>query len=117
MNPGSLRHRIIFQKVTITKDDDGFAIETWDDYKTVWSAIAKLTGREYFNAMAVQMENTVKFTARYIMDLDSTLNVDSNNTTKAFRIKFNNTILNITSIDDIMFEHKFMEILSISEVV
>ena len=48
MNPGSLRHRIILQKVTITNDDDGFAIETWDDYKTVWSTIVESYWKRIF---------------------------------------------------------------------
>ena len=99
MNPGELRHRITFQKLTTTTNENGFEIEEWTDVKTVWASITNLHGREYYEAAAVQAENTVKFTVRYIKDLDTSM-----------RILFKDKEYNITSIDNIKYENKLMEI-------
>ena len=69
---GDLRHRITFQKLTTSVNENGFEVETWEDFKTVWAAVSNLHGREYFAAAAVQAENTVKFTIRYLTGLDTT---------------------------------------------
>ncbi len=99
MNPGELRHRITFQKLTTTTNENGFEIEEWTDVKTVWASITNLHGREYYEAAAVQAENTVKFTVRYIKDLDTSM-----------RILFKDKQYNITSIDNIKYENRCMEI-------
>lgn len=117
MNIGELDKRIIIQKLTTSQDDNGFPLETWIDHKTLWSGVSNLSGREYFSAMAVQMENTVKFKIRYFKDLDSTINLESSNTTKVFRIQYNKTIFSITSIDDLKMKHISMEIKALSEVI
>lgn len=117
INSGDLNKRIIIQKLTATKDENGFPLESWDNYKTLWSNVCNLSGREYFNAMAVQMENTVKFSIRYFKDLDSTINLEGKDTTKVYRIQYNKSFYNINFIDDVKMEHKFMEIKALSEVV
>jgi SPP1 family predicted phage head-tail adaptor len=99
MNPGELRHRITFQKLTTTTNENGFEIEEWTDVKTVWASITNLHGREYYEAAAVQAEQTVKFTIRYLKDLDTSM-----------RILFRNKQYNITSIDNIKYENRFIEI-------
>lgn len=99
MEIGDLRHRITIQKRTTTINENGFEVETWEDYKTVWAAISNLHGREYFAAAAVQAENTVKFTVRYLPNLDPTM-----------RIRFRDKTYDITAIDNIKYQNRFMEI-------
>ena len=99
MNPGELNKRITFQRLTTTTNENGFEVEEWEDFKTVWAAVTNLHGREYFEAAAVQRENTVKFTIRYLKDIDTSM-----------RILFQGKQYNITSIDNIKYKNVYMEI-------
>ncbi|SHI17842.1 phage head closure protein [Sporanaerobacter acetigenes] len=99
MEIGELRHKITFQKLTTATNENGFEVEAWENYKTVWAAITNLHGREYFEAAAVQKENTVKFTIRYFKGLDTSM-----------RILFRGTEYNIISIDNIKYKNKYIEI-------
>jgi len=99
MDIGDLRHRIIFQKFTTTISENGFEVETWQDYKTVWASIFNLYGREYYQAAAVQAEKTVKFIIRYIEGIDTSM-----------KILFKEKQYDIAFIDNIKFENKFIEI-------
>jgi SPP1 family predicted phage head-tail adaptor len=102
---GGLRHRITFQKHTTTINENGFEVETWEDYRTVWAAASNLHGREYYAAAAVQAENTVKFTIRYLTGLDTTM-----------RILFRGKQYNITAIDNIKYQNRFIEIKALEVV-
>ncbi|KGI44833.1 phage head closure protein [Clostridium tetani] len=99
MGIGDLKHRVLFQKFATVVNDNGFEEETWQDYKTVWASVSNLYGREYFEAAAVQAEKTVKFTIRYTDEIDTSM-----------RILFKDKQYNITSIDNIKYENKFIEI-------
>ena len=99
MNPGELNKRITFQRLTITTNENGFEVEEWEDFKTVWAAVTNLHGREYFEAATVQRENTVKFTIRYTKDINTSM-----------RILFQGKQYNITSIDNIKYKNVYMEI-------
>ncbi|KGK87366.1 phage head closure protein [Clostridium sp. HMP27] len=99
MDIGELRHRITFQKLTANTNENGFEMEDWQDYKTVWAAITNLHGREYFEAAAVKEENTVKFTIRYVPNIEPTM-----------RILFKGKQYNINSIDNIKYKNKYIEI-------
>lgn len=96
---GDLKHRIIIQRLTTTINSNGFEVETWEDYKTVWASVSNLNGREYFAAATVQAENTVKFTIRYIKGIEEKM-----------RISFEDKLYNITFIDNIKYASKFLEI-------
>jgi SPP1 family predicted phage head-tail adaptor len=102
---GDLRHRITFQKLTTSVNENGFEVETWEDFKTVWAAVSNLHGREYFAAAAVQAENTVKFTIRYLTGLDTTM-----------RIVFQGKQYNITAIDNIKYQNRYLEIKALEVV-
>lgn len=54
MRTEELKHKITFQKLTSTTNENGFEVEVWEDYSTVWAAVSNLIGREYFVAAAVQ---------------------------------------------------------------
>ena len=99
MEIGALRHRITFQKLTTSVNENGFEVKTWIDFKTVWAKVTNLHGREYFAAAAVQAENTVKFTIRYLEGIDPSM-----------RILFRRKQYNITAIDNIKYQNRIMEI-------
>jgi len=96
---GELRHRITIQRIDITINENGYEIETPVVVKTVWAKVSSLHGSEFFAAKAVQAENTLKFTIRYISGLDQTM-----------QILFQEKIYNITTIDNIKYENKYIEI-------
>ena len=99
MDIGDLKHRVTFQRFTTVVNDNGFEEEAWVDFKTVWAKVENLHGKEYFEAAAVQAEKTVKFTIRFTKDIDESM-----------RIMFQGKHYNITSIDNIKYANKFIEI-------
>ena len=102
--------KIIIQKLTTITNDNGFQKEVWKDWRPVWSNKKNLHGSEFWTAKAVQAETTTKFKIRYLKDLDSIINEDGNNITKKYRIKLGNRAYNITFIDNIKHQNRFMEI-------
>lgn len=96
---GNLRHRIIFQKFTTVVNENGFEEEMWQEYKTVWASVSNLSWREYYQAAAIQAEKTVKFLIRYIEGIDTDM-----------RILFNDKQYNITSINNMKYTNKYIEI-------
>ena len=99
MEIGELRHRITLQKLMATTNDNGFEVEDWIDVKTLWASVCNLYGKEYFEAAAVQAQKTVKFTIRFLDGLDESM-----------RVLFKGKIYNITFIDNIKYQNKFIEI-------
>lgn len=111
MNPGLLNKRITIQKLNSeTSNANGFAQPEWVDYKKRWSAIGNSDGKKYYSAMAEQAEKTVEFTIRYLKELDSTLNEDEVKITNIFRIKFKNSIYDISFVDNEKYSNAFMVI-------
>lgn len=103
MKIGSLKHRITFQRLVTTINENGFEVEVWEGYKTVWASVANLSGREYYETAAIQTEKTVKLVIRHIEDIDT-----------AMRIIFNNKQYNIIYIDNINYESRYVELRAIT---
>ena len=99
MSIGEMKHRITFQKFVVNVDENGFELEEWQDYKTVWASVSNLSGREYYQAATIQAEKTVKFTIRYLSDLAEDM-----------EILFEGKKYNITSIDNIKYKNRYIEI-------
>lgn len=99
MDIADLRHRITIQKFTIGVNENGFETEDWQEYKTVRASVSNLTGKEYYQAAAIQAEKTVKFKVRYFEDIDTSM-----------RIVFKDSKYNITSIDNKEYTNKYLEI-------
>lgn len=99
MEIGDLRHRITFQKLITAVNENGFEIQTWQNYKTVWSAVSNLSGREYYQAAAIKGEKTVKFLIRYVEGIDESM-----------IILFKKKQYNITFIDNMKYVNKYIEI-------
>lgn len=112
MNIGNLNKKITIQKQgEIQYNENGFPInpDGFVDFKTVWASINNLWGKEFYAAKAVNAENTVEFVVRYNRDL-TVIN------TKEYRILWNNRKFNITFIDNIKYENKWLKIKA-SEVI
>jgi SPP1 family predicted phage head-tail adaptor len=99
MGAGELKHRITFLIPVNTVNENGFETEGFIEFKTVWASASNLSGREYFAAAATQEEKTVKFKIRSISGIDESM-----------KIAFQGKQYNITSIDNIKFENKFVEV-------
>lgn len=109
MNIEGLRHRITIQELITTVNDNGFDEKKWIDYKTIWSSMNNLFGKEFYAAKAVNSENTVEFVVRYSKDI-STLNA------KVYRISWDNRAFNIIFIDNIKYENKWLKIKAIEVI-
>ncbi len=99
MSIGKMRHRIILQSVTAVINDNGFETKQPQVFATVWADVSNLHGREFYQAQAVQAENTVKFTIRYLPGIDASMH-----------ILFQGKTYNITSIDNIKYRNRYLEI-------
>lgn len=53
MGIGDLKHRIILQKLITSINDNGFEIESWENFKTIWASVKNLYGKEYFQAAGI----------------------------------------------------------------
>lgn len=106
VNIGQLNKRITIEKYTTINTENGFDEEKWVNYKTVWASINNLFGKEFYAAKAIQAENTVEFIVRYSKDLE-VLN------SKDYRILWNKKSYNITFIDNIHYQNKWLKIKAI----
>jgi len=77
------------------KDSEGLVTETWTDFATVWAAVEPLRGRKYFEAAAVNAENTVRFRIRYRFGI-----------TPDMRVIYSGRIFHIASVIDIDERHR-----------
>jgi SPP1 family predicted phage head-tail adaptor len=75
LNSGLFRQKITFQEYANTTDSDGFSVKDWVDVKTVWAMIKTLQGREYYQAAAVQAENTTRFVIRYTTGINNKMRI------------------------------------------
>lgn len=99
MRIGEFKHRINIVKPVIEINENGFEVETYETYKTLWAKVTNLYGKEYFEAAAIQKEKTVKFIFRAVKGLDETMKID-----------FSGKLYDIIFIDNIKYENKYMEI-------
>lgn len=99
MSIGEMKHRITLQQLVISTNENGFEVKAWQDYKTVWAKATSLAGREYYQAAAIQAEKTLVFLTRYIEGINESM-----------RIKFGDKVYNITFINSLEYQKKYIEI-------
>ena len=75
MNVGAFRHLIQLQKRTTTRDTRGNEQSSWTTVWTLRAAVSDVSGREFYEAAAHQMENTVTFTLRWRSGLTGDMRV------------------------------------------
>jgi SPP1 family predicted phage head-tail adaptor len=73
MESGKLRHRLILQTPTITKNDYQEPVRTWANTANLWGSVEPLSGREYEQAMKLNSEITGKIRIRYRAGIKPTL--------------------------------------------
>ena len=106
MNIGELNHRI-----TILKKANKKPLEdtTYENFKTVWTKVSNLYGKEFIEAQKVEANISKKFIIRYIKDLDPSIN---SNTCKDFIITYRGISYNVLYIDNIKEQNKLMEVMA-----
>lgn len=112
VNVSDLKHRITIQKQgEIIYNDNGFPVNSdgFVDYKTISASINNLYGKEFYEAKAIQAENTVEFITRYSKDLTGI-------NPKEYRIVWNSKPYNITFVDNIKYQNKWLKIKAIEVI-
>ena len=96
MRAGALRHKIVFQQLTVANDTWGHSAKTWADYATRHAAIWSLRGVEQLEAMKLDNEITHKIRIRYTSGLHPKMRISyydfKADSTRYFNIR---SILNI----------------------
>ena len=95
-----LRSRAEFLCRTVTVEH-GISKERWETVFTCWCGVEPLSGREFWEAAAINRENEVRFTIRYRKDISAEM-----------RIRLDGTVYDITSILDKNNRHEALEILA-----
>lgn len=72
---GELRHRLTFQKPSATKNGNDVIIPGWAPVCTVWGAAWDVSGREFLEAAAHQMEDITTFTIRWRAGLNTSMRI------------------------------------------
>jgi len=67
MRISDLRRRIVLQRKTTIRDEEGNTVETWVDVVTVWAAVEPMSIRwkEFLQAAAINAERYTLFRIRY----------------------------------------------------
>lgn len=103
INPGELRHLIIIQNLTISKDNDGFEVESWQDLFSARAKINNTTGKEFQAGMSENSSVTTKFTIRS----SRAYNVTTKN-----RIVYNDNLYDIKYVNNIFENNIYLEIVA-----
>lgn len=96
---GEMRHRISLQDKTITKQE-GIAKESWTTGAAVWASIADISGKEFFQAAAVQSEVTTRIRIRFRAGI-----------TPAMRVLYGSRVFAILSVIDKDERHREIELM------
>jgi len=105
MRAGTLRHKIIFQQLTVANDTWGHSAETWTDQVITSAAIWPLRGVERMEGMKLDNENTHKIRIRYNKDVHPKM-----------RIKFGFRYFNILAIINVDERDIYQEIMASEEI-
>lgn len=98
--PSRLRNRVEFLRRVVTVEH-GISKERWETAFICWCGAEPLSGREFWEAAAINRENEVRFTIRYRKDISAEM-----------RIRLDSTVYDITSILDKNNRHEALEILA-----
>lgn len=106
MNIGQLRHRIEFQRLENTFDDEGFPREEYVTFQKSWSDVNDLYGKEYWDSKQQLSENITVFHTRYYKNIDTNC-----------YILFKGQRYEIIEIDNIKYLNKELKIKSKLQVI
>lgn len=106
MNIGQLRHRIEFQRLENTFDNEGFPREEYVTFQKSWSDVNDLYGKEYWDSKQQLSENITVFYTRYYKNIDTNC-----------YILFKGQRYEIIEIDNIKYLNKELKIKSKLQVI
>jgi len=106
MRAGHLRHTLVIEEATETRDAHGQAVASWSTFATVPGSLEPLSGREVFAASQVQAEVTARARIRYLAGI-----------TPKMRIVFESKIYAITAVIDRELKHRDLELLLAEGVI
>ena len=98
--PSTMRNRVEFLRRAVTVNH-GIPTERWETAFFCWCAVEPLSGREFWEAAAVNRETELRFTIRYRRDV-----------LPEMRIRLEGTVYDITSIVDANNRHVMLEIMA-----
>lgn len=75
INVGSFRHLISLQERVVERDSAGNEQAVWRTQRQVYAAVTDVSGREFYDAAAHQMENVVTFTFRWQYGLTNDMRI------------------------------------------
>ncbi|WP_058993626.1 phage head closure protein [Sarcina ventriculi] len=102
---------IKIQKHSVEQNENNFETEKWIDFKKFFASINNLYGREFWEAKSQHSEKTINFTIRYSKSLyDELKNKEG---TKKYRIAWDNRTFDISFVDNIKYENKWINIKAI----
>lgn len=79
------------------QDDDGFPLETWNNYLTCWTFKKNSVGKEFINSNADNTKETIAFTTRYCSKLAA---IDKPGMTKNLKLLYQGREWNIIDLND-----------------
>lgn len=103
------KHPITIQSLTITTDNIGNQMETWEDVINCRAQINGIGGKEYYSAATNNAENEMTFEVRYCQALKDI-------TPQKTRIVYNQKIYDVKHIDDYMQMHRSLKIKAVCKL-
>jgi len=100
MRAGTLRHRIIIQSRTETRDDYGGTTPTWAAHQACWASVEPLRGKEKVNAEAIGANMSHKVRTRYVSAVEPEM-----------RILWGTRVLEIIDVANLMEGDKVLEMM------
>lgn len=100
MRAGHLRHTLVIEEATETRDAHGQAVATWSTFATVPGSLEPLSGREFIASAQVQAEVTARARIRYLAGV-----------TPKMRITHEGKVYAITAVIDRELRHRDLELL------
>jgi SPP1 family predicted phage head-tail adaptor len=97
-----LRHVVIVQERTETRQPDGSYAPTWSTFATLRAAVEPLRGQEYFAAHQLQASTNVRIRVRYVSGV----------TTK-MRVLFESRYFEIEGIIDPEMRHRELQLMCV----
>lgn len=103
MHISAMNVRICFQKNTVVTDEIGNHTNEWEDYFSCYATVSDQYGNEEQGAGQMAVSEKMDFTVRYSSETAAL-------TTDGFRIRFQDRVYNILSIDAMAFRHNSIKI-------
>ena len=104
MRGGALRHPIVIEETTESRDAVGSVVDSWATFASVRAEINPSMGKEYFDSARLNAENAAVFRIRYLSGLKTKM-----------RITFDSRTFEIESFIDTRERNREMLVLTTEE--